>query len=103
MKMICKIEKCASSYHYYDKYLAPDMQVTYSYTDKNVHTLSFSIRMLLLPSKLGQVQIFLGISLGLHPREIPRNICTCPRLDGRNIPLLLLERAQRKQISRGIL
>ena len=38
--------------------------------------------MLLLPSKLGQVQIFLRISLGLRPR----NICTCPHLDGRNIP-----------------
>ena len=37
-----------------------------------------------LPSKRGQVQIFRGISRGRSPREIPRNICTCPSLDGRS-------------------
>ena len=30
--------KCGCSYGYYDKYLAPEMQVTYRYNDKNINT-----------------------------------------------------------------
>ena len=42
-------------------------------------------RMLFSPSEVGTVSIFLGISLGLRPREIPRKILTVPPSDGENI------------------
>jgi hypothetical protein len=41
--------------------------------------------MLFSPSEVGTVSIFLGISLGLRPREIPRKILTVPPSDGENI------------------
>ena len=43
-----------------------------------------------LPSKLGRVWLFLGMSLGLRPRDIPRKSQTLPRLDGRYIPFFLI-------------
>ena len=36
---------------------------------------------------LGRVWIFLGMSLGLRPRDIPRKIHTLPCLDGRYVIL----------------
>ena len=38
-----------------------------------------------LPSKLRRVWIFLGMSLRLRPRDIPRKIHTLPHLDGRYV------------------
>merc|ERR1711873_75892 len=42
-------------------------------------------RMLFSPSEVGTVSIFLGIFLGLCPREIPQKILTVPPSDGENI------------------
>ena len=41
-----------------------------------------------LPSEVGTVRIFLGMSLGLCPLDIPREILTVPPSDGENISFL---------------
>ena len=46
-------------------------------------------RMLFSPSEVGTVSIFLGISLGLRPREIPQKILTVPPSDGENISVCI--------------
>ncbi len=45
-------------------------------------------RMLLFPSEVRVAWVFLGISLGLRPREIPRKTQATPPSDGKSIPFL---------------
>ena len=42
--------------------------------------------MLLFPSEVRVAWVFLGISLGLHPREIPQKTQATPPSDGKSIP-----------------
>ena len=43
-----------------------------------------------LCGKLGKVDKFLGMSLGLCPRDIPRNLSTFPRFPHKNIIFLVI-------------
>ena len=45
-------------------------------------------RMLLFPSEVRVAWVFLGISLGLHPQEIPRKTQAIHPSDGKNITVL---------------
>ena len=45
-------------------------------------------RMLLFPSEVGVAWVFLGISLGLRPREIPRKTQATPPSEGKSVSIL---------------
>ena len=69
--------KCGGSYRYSDKYLAPQLQVTYRYNDKKVHTLWFfqSVAVLIVI-----VYIILQIELQITYRYNDKNYQCLPKL-----------------------
>ena len=56
-------------------------------------------RMLLFPSEVRVAWVFLGISLGLRPREIPRKILTVPPSDGENISYYVVVQVKQRKLS----